>query len=349
VETEALYIFRLDLIRRQLAELGLDWDAPPLRTAPAGPVPAHLEVEVVGLEEVDPELARKRALSALYFNPFDAEAHFRLGKYLLDAQRYRQAHAHLGAALAFRPGLDAALFPRAMAAYRLRRLKAAHEDFTRHLAKHSGDAEAHHYRGHVNTRLGNHREAVADFTAALKRWPGNAHLLDCRGENYLLLGQHARAAADCLESLESQPEQAGPNRNLAWIHATGPARFRDLARARSFARRAVQFGDRESRTHHCLGVVYYRLGQWQEAVKAFQRALAVRQGKSSAYYDFFLAMCHARLGDRPRARDHYRRAVQWLQAQKGLLAAHVQELKAFQDEADRILGSPGEGQLSSSQ
>ncbi len=49
-ETEMVHIFNLRAIRRQLAELGLDWDQPPL--APASPsndaTPWKIEVDLGG-------------------------------------------------------------------------------------------------------------------------------------------------------------------------------------------------------------------------------------------------------------------------------------------------------------
>jgi tetratricopeptide (TPR) repeat protein len=193
-------------------------------------------------------------------------------------------------------------------------------------------------RGHANEGLGGYSEAIADFTAALKEQPSNAHLLDCRGNNYLLLGRHDEAAADCRKSLEIQPEQVRPNRNLAWIAATGPAKFRDLPKALFFASRAVTVGGNQPWSHHCLGVVYYRLGRWQDAVKAFEKGLELRKGQTNAYFDFFLAMCQAKIGNTPRAREHYRRAVKWTEAQKNLPPTSVKELKRFRAEAELVLG-----------
>ena len=350
-ESREVHLFDLRAIREQLKELDLDWDAPPYPAEDEAQTPAALrqplEVKVVGAELADPkkmaEYERAQPIAKLYFNPFDADAHYRMGKLLLEAGNAERAHAHLGAALAFRPDLGAAHSPRAKAGSKLGRWKEAHEDFTRHLARDPEDAEAYHERGHVNERLHRYREAVDDFSQAIARKPKSAHLLDHRGENYLLIGRHAEAVADCRKSLEINPEQARPNRNLAWIHANGPAKFRDPKKALPLAQRAVAIGagaKEESRYHHTLGVVYYRLGRWEEAKKAFERGLEIRMGKSTAYYDFFLAMCHVKLGDMPKAGERFRQGVTWIEAQKGLPAVYVEEMKAFRAEADELLRSP---------
>jgi serine/threonine protein kinase/WD40 repeat protein len=51
VDTFALYIFRLDLLRQQLAQLDLDWNSPPLPKPPGGAAPAPLDVRFVGGEQ----------------------------------------------------------------------------------------------------------------------------------------------------------------------------------------------------------------------------------------------------------------------------------------------------------
>ena len=284
------------------------------------------------------EAERGRVTARLFFNPFDPEAHYLLGRHLLEMGNIERSWNHLGTALAFRPGLTSALYPRAEAGFRLGRWKEAHEDFTRHLVRYPEDAEAYHLRGHANEEMHRYSDAVDDFTRVLKRQPKNFHLLDHRGENQLLLGRYDESVADCTRSLEINPEQARPNRNLAWIFVTGSAKWRDAKKALPHAERAAALEAKKSRYHHCLGVVYYRLGRWKDAIKAFQRGLALRGGKSTAYYDYFLAMCHARLGDLPQARERFASAVKWSEEQKkDLPAFHIKEMKSFRAEAEAVL------------
>ena len=125
IESKQIHVFDLRAIRAQLVELGLDWDSPPL--PPASPRQPPPSFEVVGADlAADPlKLAqheKARTVASLYFNPFDADAHRRLGRVLLDQGRLEDAVAHLTAALAFRPDLEAAFYPRGLALYRLKRV-----------------------------------------------------------------------------------------------------------------------------------------------------------------------------------------------------------------------------------
>src|SRR5262249_4415759 len=71
---DGLRVWDLRLIRKGLAELGLDWGAP-YPEAPRGK-PGPFEVQIVGAELMDPkkmtEYLGQKAVADLYFNPFDA-------------------------------------------------------------------------------------------------------------------------------------------------------------------------------------------------------------------------------------------------------------------------------------
>jgi WD40 repeat protein len=126
----------------------------------------------------------------------------------------------------------------------------------------------------------------------------------------------------------------------AWQLVTGPAEQRDPARALQLIQKAVKHEPVEATLWNTLGVVLYRNGQYKEAVAALEKSLA--SGNQFPAFDlFFLAMCHAQLGDAAKAKDYYEKAVKWVEAQKNLPAQYAEPLKVFRAEAaETVLRAP---------
>src|SRR5207237_34031 len=114
---------------------------------------------------------------------------------------------------------------------------------------------------------------------------------------------------------------------------TGPAGLRDPKEALALAERTVQLAPEERMYLNTLGVAQYRNGLDKQAVRTLDKSLSKSQGDYDGFDLFFLAMCHARLGDGAKARDCFDRAVKWVETRKGLSPQHAEELKAFRAEA----------------
>ena len=337
-DTQAIHIWDLRLIRTQLAELGLDWDDPPLPAESKKPgVPPA--VEFVGADLVaDSQKLRQYRMSlnmlALSANPFDARAHFRLAQMTGNPA---VAMAHYTASLTFEPRQPLGYENRAMAAFKLKRWKQVVADTDQVLKDHPDRALALKYRAVAHQRLGRHAQAVADITALLAAYPRDSRLYDLRAQSYQALEKKELAAADRVTAEKLAPDDPVRLNSRAWRLLTGPPAERDAQAALKLAQRAVDLTPNDAMYVNTLGVAQYRNGQCREALATFQRSLALGDGRWDAFDLFFLAMCHQKVGKPKEAKDCFDRAVSWVAAQKDLPQQHVAELRAFQAEAQAEL------------
>ena len=303
-----IQVWDLRALRQGLADVGLDWDLPsyrPLDTkkqaAPWRATVDHGNHPAAGLREQVEMQTR-----AIADNPNDAEAYFQRGRLY----------------------------------NRLKEFTKARDDFDRVIALEPDRFDAYHHRGHAHEGLGQAQKAIDDFSSALKGQPQSAHLYQVRGRNYLLLKDHAKAVEDLTRALELMPkdkrEQAEACNNLAWIYVAGPAQFRAPDKALPLAQKAVELAPERWECCHTLGVVHYRLGQYQDAVKALECGIKNNQGQATAFDLYWLAMCHHRLGSAAKSKDCYDRAVAW-QKQAALTQQQVEELNGFRAEAEALL------------
>ncbi len=126
----------------------------------------------------------------------------------------------------------------------------------------------------------------------------------------------------------------------AWLLVTGTPAKRDPARALELVQQALRDDPGNPTYLNTLGVVQYRNGLYKDAAASLEKSLAGHKGAFDAYDLFFLAMCHARLGDRTKAEDCFGRAVRWLSGKKDLDPVYGAELKTFRAEAEQVLRSP---------
>ena len=348
-ESGALYDFDLRRIREQLAELGLDWDAapyPPRKPEEARPgVDAPLRVELIDAgwaasRRNMAEYERQKAVAALFVNPFDADAHYRLGCLLLEVGRFAEARAHLTAALALRPDLDSAYLSRAEAARGLKRWDEADADATRFLEKFPYDSRALLLRVEVNRARRRPNESAADLSALIAAYPRDPALYERRADCYQAMGQADRATADRAKALQLGANEPVRLNDRAWHLVAGPEAERDPARALGLIQKAIEREPGNDQFLNTLGVAQYRNGQYAAAVVTLEKSLAADKGASDAFDLFFLAMCHSKLGDAGKAKDCFDRAVKWTAAQKDLSPQWAEELKAFRAEAEAELRVP---------
>lgn len=108
----------LRLVRKELAAMGLDWDAPPIPDPPAGEdraTPLIVHVLATPIQERNDEPTWQLAIAdrQLSLNPNDAQAHHDRGLGLSSLYRFADARAAFDRALALRPDEPRSLLARA--------------------------------------------------------------------------------------------------------------------------------------------------------------------------------------------------------------------------------------------
>jgi serine/threonine protein kinase/WD40 repeat protein len=126
--------------------------------------------------------------------------------------------------------------------------------------------------------------------------------------------------------------------NLAWELIAGARSSRDPARAVPLASRAVSMSPDTETYVNTLGVALYRAGRYTEAIPRLERSLAANNNLSVPSDLFGLAICHAKRGERARARGYFERAMAWVKANPELSARLKVELNGFRAEAEEVLG-----------
>jgi WD40 repeat protein/tetratricopeptide (TPR) repeat protein len=211
--------------------------------------------------------------------------------------------------------------------------------------------EAYFQRGRAYGRLRATLKAIADYSMALALMPpehtSRGEALFRRSNNYRQLQELAKAEADLYQfaaldlDLPSELHQTAAQQcnNLAWPYVAGSEKQRDPNKALALAQKAVKLTPGQWIYWNTLGVVYYRLGQYSQAMEKLEHSLRDSKGEAAAFDLFFLAMCHARCGDSAQAKECYDRAVSWVQEHHDKLQpGWKEELDAFRAEAQATLG-----------
>jgi WD40 repeat protein/Tfp pilus assembly protein PilF/tRNA A-37 threonylcarbamoyl transferase component Bud32 len=302
--TQAIHIWDLRRLRQELATLGLDWEQEPYPTAaPAVPSPVRFLVD------------RGRL-------PLPPEAG--LIAYSL--------------AIALQPLNPAAYTERAAAFANLERDAEALADCDRALALAPASARAWFVRGQAHEKLGNRRQALADYGQAIRHGPAEVSYRQARLAVAEVLHERMMVQQDLDWLIERQAATPLILHNRAWDLLIGPADQRDPLRALGLVRQAIEQDPHTPIHLTTLGVALYRTGSYQEARVILEQSLERGKGAADAFDLFFLAMCHARLGNQGQAAQCFARAVRWREEHQGRLSAlKAEELRAIEAEAGGVL------------
>jgi Tfp pilus assembly protein PilF len=137
--------------------------------------------------------------------------------------------------------------------------------------------------------------------------------------------------------MELAPGNATAYNGLAWFYVTGPTNSRSPGKALPLALKAVELDKSNYAALNTLGVVYYRLGQFSNAITTLETGIKADSAGGSAHDFFFLAMAYQRLGNSTKAEDYFAKALKWWQDHASAADGDA-ELLAFRAEAEQLLG-----------
>jgi serine/threonine protein kinase/WD40 repeat protein len=190
--------------------------------------------------------------------------------------------------------------------------------------------------------------AVNSYTDALKVLPSDAppekraSLLERRARNHLRLREFDEALVDLREAAAVVPGHASACHALARLCVVRADGKYQPDFALPYALLAVERQAEPVWNRNTLGIVYYRLGDFAKARAILEQSLAADRPSAAADL-FFLAMCHARLGNAAAARDHFDRAATAADKRAADLAVEYRdELKAFRAETETMLSRRAE-------
>jgi tetratricopeptide (TPR) repeat protein len=162
-----------------------------------------------------------------------------------------------------------------------------------------------------------------------------------RGNAAYAHGDFAQAEADYREVLRQQPNSVSACNDLAWLYVIGPPPFRKPCEGLALALAAVR---QDAHHYHLntLGVAYYRLGRWQEAIYTLNKAVKAKPIGATAWDAFFLAMSHHRLGHHAEARKFFDQAIALRASGSPPRPRDKAELDEMETEARIVLSQGGD-------
>jgi CubicO group peptidase (beta-lactamase class C family)/Flp pilus assembly protein TadD len=182
------------------------------------------------------------------------------------------------------------------------------------------------------------QDAIAVFMLNAEDFPNSANVYESLGEAYAVNGEEKLAISNYVRCVELDPKRPFVANRLAWLLAThADLKIRNPHQSLQLAKRAVEFDPNSSDFRNTLGAAQYRVGAWQAAVVALEKATRQRRQQGSNWSPdglFFLAMAHWRLEQKDQARQVYSQGVQQMNATQ----PDNRDLHRFRAEAAELLG-----------
>ena len=288
----AVHLWDLRVIRRRLAEMGLDWDARPLPAPKTSPVGAEDRSPL----KVDVDFGPLKRYSEQYQSHLEQ---YTLPTEELVARYTERLRAH--------PGDPDSLHQRGHALLRLKSFEEALADFSTASSIRPLDAHLRAYHGVCLFALNRYTQALDQRSPGrflyrvvhppARRPPaGLPRCLPLRSESvHTGLGSTRKGIPDRsgIGARDRQSRQDGKRPGLGAGHRRRAQR--DPVLAARLATLSVALSPGEQTSLDTLGVALYRAGRFAEAIETLGKSLKAGKGQFDGFDLFFLAMAHHRL------------------------------------------------------
>jgi tetratricopeptide (TPR) repeat protein len=183
------------------------------------------------------------------------------------------------------------------------RLQSAEESFKQVLQLVPDSYFARIYLGSVKFKLNDYLAAIKYYNEAKNIDPKKANAYDGLMEVYEKLAVYPNAIKVGEEGLENGVDPLDMNSYLGWLHYL----YGDMKKAEEADKKALALNDKEVSVMNNLGLVYFTLGRYQDALDLFNKARSLNPVGQMA--PFFASLAYNRL-------DQFDEAVKAMQEAK---------------------------------
>jgi serine/threonine protein kinase/Flp pilus assembly protein TadD len=196
------------------------------------------------------------------------------------------------------------------------------------------DRQAHYFLGNALLQRGRLDDAIESYRKAISLKPEDSAWSQLKlGRALRIQGKTEEAEAIERELLAMTSNDARLMNDWAWyLAAAADPKHRNGPRAVELARKATALAPGNGDIWNTLGVAHYRAGEWQSAISALEKSVALHKAADPSD-SFFLAMANWQLGNKVEARAWYDKAVAWMDQNKST----DELLRRFREETTELL------------
>ena len=201
--------------------------------------------------------------------------HHRGVSYAIDGQ-FDKALADFNQVLKLRPNFGKEYFNRAEVYSALSQFGKARDDYNSALDNGHRESTVYSRRGFAHFKLDNLRSALADYNRAIQLNSRDFEALTYRGDVQAANGDFGAAIRDYQQAIAIDNTFGRTYFSAAWFRATCPdAEYRSASLALRSARRAIELDGENHRYLDALAAAHARAGEFDDAVAAIKKAIAM--------------------------------------------------------------------------